>query len=536
MKTEASLRSGKAVRWGWCSANSLCMVRDMPAVVRFQAIPSTRLVLEEISMGEQSSSRLEGDRYQHLFSWYVILDLLDQERGIELVRVEHPHAGAADDVTVHPHKSAAHLPRYYQVKWHIDHRGDYSMAALIERGRGKSSLLEKLWESWRILTRAGAGDCEIWLVSNWSSSPGDLLGSLIQGRDYRLDAALLSASPRSSMGGWRRKWIEHLGADAADFALFYYALRFRLGFMSIADLEEVVDRQMRACGLKSGEGARSIAIDQVRGWIETGGGSKEITLPSLNAALDRLDLWIPREPEPHVAVFIHTWVKRVYDCQADYELDWSAHFDHLLRRVPDAITWNSRLLPELRTLERTISQQMNGRRIRLRGSLCLSAAFAVGHVFSVAGGYRIELLHRTEVWRSETPPDPLCRLTVIEEPGTPEASDLLLVLNVTGDAQPQVEAFVKQQGMDFRAGLYLTPQEGPHDYSVQGVAQASALARLVRLELRKALATYGPIVTHLFYFGPQSLAILIGQKLNACGAIQLYEYQNPEYTPSCHLR
>jgi len=90
--------------------------------------------------------------------------------------------------------------------------------------------------------------------------------------------------------------------------------------------------------------------------------------------------------------------------------------------------------------------------------------------------------------------------------------------------------------MDFRAGLYLTPQEGPHDYSVQGVAQASALARLVRLELRKALATYRPKVTHLFYFGPQSLAILIGQKLNACGAIQLYEFQNPGYTPSCQLR
>ncbi len=487
-------------------------------------------------MGEQSSSRLEGDRYQHLFSWHVILDLLEPERGIQSVRVEHPHAGAADDVTVHPHISPGRLPRYYQIKWHVDHRGDYSMAALIERGRGKSSLLEKLWESWRILQGTGAGDCEIWLVSNWSSSPNDLLGSLIQGRDYRLDARLLSAAARSSMGNWRRRWREHLGGDAADFAHFYQALRFRLGFVSIADLEEIVDRQMLACGLKSGEWARSIAIDQIRRWIEVGEGRKEITQPSLNAELSRLDLWAPRDLDPHVAVFVHTWVKRAYDCAADYELDWSAHFDHLSRRVPDTTTWNSRLLPELRTLERTISQQTSCRCIRLRGSLCLSAAFAIGHVFSIAGGYRIELLHRTEIWRSETLPDPFSQLTAIEEPGVPEASDLLFVLSVTGDARPQVEAFVQQQAMVFCACLYLSPQEGPHDFSIQGIAQASALARQVRLELRKALANHRPTMTHLFYFGPQSLAILIGQKLNACGTIQLYEFRNPGYTSSFQLR
>ncbi|HLX56137.1 MAG TPA: SAVED domain-containing protein [Ktedonobacteraceae bacterium] len=485
-------------------------------------------------MGEQSSSRLEGDRYQHLFSWYVILDLLDTERGIETVWVEHPRAGAADDVSVHPHPLLARPARYYQVKWHVDQRGGYSMAGLIEPGKGKSSLLGKLWESWRILQRAG--DCEIWLVSNWSSMPGDLLGSLIQGKDYQLDARLLSAASRSSMGNWRRLWREHLGADADDFAHFYRALRFRLGFASIADLEEIVDRQMQACDLKSGEGARSIGIDQIRRWIEAGQGSKEITLPILKATLDRLDLWAPRGQEPYVAVFVHTWMKRSYDCQADYELDWSAHFDHQTRRVPDTATWNLRLLPELRTLERMISQQTSCRSIRLRGSLCLSAAFAVGHVFSVAGGYRIELLHRTETWRSETPPDPSYRLKVKEEPGESEAHDLLFALSVTGDARSEVEAFAQQHSMSFCACLYLSPEGGPHDFSVQGVAQASALARLARLELRKALADYRPNVTHLFYFGPQSVATLIGQKLNACGIIQLYEFQNPGYAPSFRLR
>ncbi len=485
-------------------------------------------------MGEQSSSRLEGDRFQHLFSWHVMLDLLDSTKGIEKVWIEHPRAGAADDVTVFPQQPTASPPRYYQIKWHVDHRSGYSMGALIDRGRGKTSLLEKLWKSWQALQHIG--NCEIWLVSNWSSQPGDLLSTLIQGRDYRLDPALLTADLSSPIGDWRKRWQDHLRTDTANFVRFYNTLRFRLGFMSIADLEEVVDRQMRAYGLKAGEGARSVAVDQVRRWIEEGGTSKTITLASLSATLDHLDLWAPRNQEPQLVVFVHTWVTRTYDCLADYELDWSVHFDHYDRRVPDSAIWNQQLLPELRNLERTLSQKTNCRRIKLRGSLCLSAAFAFGHVFSVAASYRLELLHRTETWQSETPPDPTCQLTVVEAPDTPEASGLLLVISVTGDARPHVENFVQAQSMIFRRRVYLSPQGGPHDYSVQGAGQASALARLIRIELRRAVATYQPSVTHLFYFGSQSLAVLIGQKLNACGSIQLYEFQNPGYTPSCLLR
>lgn len=485
-------------------------------------------------MGEQSASRLEGDRYQHLFSWHLILDLLDPEKEIESVRLEYPVAGAADDVTVHPQQGSKQAARYYQIKWHRDQRSGYSMEILMERTKNTTSLLEKFWTSWQELQRTG--ESELWLVSNWSPQPGNLLGSLIQGRDYRLDEKLLSASLRSIKGQWRHQWQSHLEADDASFARFYRSLRFRLGFAAIADLEEVVDRQMRFYGLQQGKGPRGSAVDQIRKWIEQGGASKIITAARLRTKLDELKLWAPKPEEPSVVVIVHTWARRLYDSQADYELDWSAHFDHLSRRVPDSLTWNEELLPELRRVERTISQQTHCRCIRLRGSLCLSAAFAVGQVFSAAGGYSIEVLHRSEVWRSEAPPDLTYTLTSVEESYDQTASDLLFILSITGDARPHVQDFIKGQQGAFRAGLYLTPAGGPHDYSVQGAARASAIARQTRLELRSALATYKPRVTHLFYFGPRSLAVFIGQKLNACGVIQLYEFHNPGYTPSCTLR
>lgn len=485
-------------------------------------------------MGEQSAARLEGDRYQHLYSWHLILDMLDPGKGIDHIWIEHPHAGAADDVTLHRPRPSEQVTRYYQIKWHVDHRSGYSMASLIDRGESATSLLEKLWRSWNRLR--GAGEIEIWLVSNWATLPGDPLGSLIRGRDYRLKVQFLTAGSRSELGHWRRQWQDHLGADDEGFAGFCRSLRFRLGFASIADLEDMVDRQMEAHGLKSGDGPRGAFVDQVRVWIEEGGTRKKITSAALREALDRLDLWATAEEEESIVVVLHTWSVRKHDCQPDYELDWSAYFDHPTRRVPDPETWDEVLLPELRKLEQTISQTTDCRQIRLRGSLCLSAAFAFGHVFSVAGGYRLEIQHRMQAWRSETPPDPDCHLEIQEEPITDSAADLLIVLSVTGDARPQVLDYVQMQEMRFRAHVYMWPAGGAHDYSVQGASQASALARQARLELRRALGAYRPKTTHLFYFGPQSLAVLIGQKLNACGPIQLYEYQDPGYTPSCLLR
>jgi len=53
-------------------------------------------------MGEPSAGRLAGDDYQHLYSWFELLQLLSPESAYSHEYVEHPHAGAADDVTLHP--------------------------------------------------------------------------------------------------------------------------------------------------------------------------------------------------------------------------------------------------------------------------------------------------------------------------------------------------------------------------------------------------------------------------------------------------
>ncbi len=485
-------------------------------------------------MGQQSSSRLQGDHYQHLYSWYLILDLLDQPQDIDCIWLEHPDAGAADDVTVHPKNPSIQTSRYYQVKWHVDQRSGYSIASLIDSSERSTSLLTKLWQSWNVLRRSGTS--EIWLVSNWSASSDDPLGFLIESHGYRLKQDFLMASDRSELGQWREVWKNHLGANGDTFADFYGSLRLRLGFASITDLNEMIDQKMRAVGLKVGDTARAVVIDQVRQWIEEGGTNKKITLSILQEVLDRYELWATPEEEKSIVIALHTWAVRKYDRQPDYELDWSNYFDHETRRIPEPSVWNNTLVPALRDLEKIIREKTDVRLVRLRGSLCLSAAFAFGHIFSTAAGYRIEVQHHDQLWSSDAEPENRWQIDVKEEPGDEDATDALIIVSITDDANTQVSQYARQQRMRFTRTLSITPQGGAHDLSVSGPQHAISLARLIRRELRRVASNYSPEVIHLFYLGPRSLAVFIGQKLNACGTIQLYEFQNPGYTPTCTLR
>ena len=128
---------------------------------------------------------------------------------------------------------------------------------------------------------------------------------------------------------------------------------------------------MRLYGLQSGEQSRAVAIDQVRRWVELGGMNKMVMAEELRKTLDRLQLWTSLEREAALTVRVHTWAVRAYEGQADYEVDWTQHFDHRTRHVPTMSTWQQELLPQLQSMEKEISQNTLARRIRLQGSHAL---------------------------------------------------------------------------------------------------------------------------------------------------------------------
>jgi hypothetical protein len=85
--------------------------------------------------------------------------------------------------------------------------------------------------------------------------------------------------------------------------------------------------------------------------------------------------------EASVTVWIHNWTKEAFDPPADYELDWTAHFDRASRRVPSPDIWNTDLVPQIDALRQKIMAAGAVRTIRLRGKCSLSTGVALGATF-----------------------------------------------------------------------------------------------------------------------------------------------------------
>ena len=51
-------------------------------------------------MANQTSARLKGDDYQHLYAWWFVLELLVPKEKVRCVTIEDAFAGSMDDVTV----------------------------------------------------------------------------------------------------------------------------------------------------------------------------------------------------------------------------------------------------------------------------------------------------------------------------------------------------------------------------------------------------------------------------------------------------
>lgn len=465
---------------------------------------------------------MEGDRYQHLYSWYELLRLLDDDSIYEYAYVEHPEAGAADDVTLHPTAASGCAARYVQIKWHVDQRDAYSFTSLAEVLSGARSLLEKLFDSWKELRKTGP--VEVWLVSNWPSAHD--LGGFLRSRGNTFSDDFYICRPQSAAAKARRAWMKQLGATDAEILEFCRDLRLRLGFAGISDFEEMVDERMARYGLRRGENARAIAIDEVRVWIELGGERKRITRDVLLDVIKRRDLRAAKVDDPAVSLWIHGWGRRAFDREPTVELDWTLYFDRATRRIPDQTTWDQTLFGEIERARAELSRQPNGSYIDFRGKLPLTAVLAVGAGFSEVAGFKFRAEQPTRgenyLWRSDAV---LSERTfrVREEAGESGGQDILITLSVTGDATADVRPLAEQMQGKLKASIYAEPDNGPGDAAITSNEDAVALAVRAKELIRASRNKYRVSQTHLVLYAPATFCLFLGQRLNALGRIVTYE-------------
>ena len=473
-------------------------------------------------MGEQSAARLAGDDYQHLYSWFELLQLLSPESAYSHGYVEHPHAGAADDVTLHP-KDDRRAAKYVQVKFHVDHSAAYSGSKLVEVQAAEArSVLHKLFDSWRMLKEREPGGVEIWLVSNWASTE-DLGEFLLE--SFCLSKEFFTGGPKSNAGKLRKLWVERLGATEEELAEFCRALRLRLGFSGMGELTERLDERMKFHGLRMGKVPQDLAISIVRGWIQAGGENKRISRVELEKAIAERGLRADPNESPKASLIIHGWDRRYFDVPPTIELDWTRFFDIESRSIPTQQAWRDELIPELKRAKALLADVPGANFIEFRGKLPLSALLVVGRVLPEAGGFRLRVEQptagETHLWRSDAPASRF-DLAVSETPIEGVGKDLLVSVSLTGDAANDVRRLLSEDPR-FRLWVDVKPAAGASSTSVNSASEATAIAVQVKELMRQLRIRSGAERIGLILYSPASVALFVGQRLNALGEVIAYE-------------
>ena len=499
-------------------------------------------------MANQVAARLRGDDYQHLYSWQFVLELKMPLRKVRRITLEDALAGSVDDVTVLHEIGTATPVRFYQVKYHIDQRGEYSTEELISHKPGEASLLEKFWRTWNLLQKqVPERYIELYLVSNWTWDAKDGLKSCIDGRDNSLKTdELFAATPRSAIGRSRNRWQSVLNANDEDFKAFISCLRFKLGFDCSDELEQRVAERMEHLHLKSDKATLLVAVGIVRSWIKL--GKQELDLDDLETSLKMHDLYLPEENERCTTVYLTTIKNQKFELEPDYILNWRDYFigdPHKKgHQLSDPSTWNSDLLPELEALEAHINQETDCRLVKVRGLARLSAWFAFGFVFSEVARYTIQVDQNGHLWRTDEVASKDFQIIVTNSMGSSngevldgEGSTVAVGISVTGALDEDVRAYLAQRTDRVSALLLLQPERELGRECLRSASDVSALVDEVKRYVRAFVMKWKAKRLLLFYFGPLSGACFLGHRLNAvCQEIQIMEDQQPGYAPSFLLK
>ncbi len=241
--------------------------------------------------------------------------------------------------------------------------------------------------------------------------------------------------------------------------------------------------------------------------------------------------------EKKLTIWVQNWTTESFEPPADHCLDWSSHFHRATRRVPSTETWNNNLLPELSSLQKTICADRTERVIRFRGKCALSTGIALGSVFPGVGGWIFEIPQppSKDEWRSDATVTSPYELDVEVIDGSQDGADIVLGLNVRGDGREDIIRYVESTGIRPKIVAFMSPpSQGAQ--SIGGAEDACAFARAVRDRLGQLLKEHRLSRSRIFFYGPFALAVFLGQQLTSVGEVQLFEYQDPGYVPSCTLR
>lgn len=221
------------------------------------------------------------------------------------------------------------------------------------------------------------------------------------------------------------------------------------------------------------------------------------------------------------------------------DIDWTRFLGD--GRFPSAEVWEIEASAALASFTKKLSSLPDATRIQIHSLLPLPAAIAVGFSLNIR---RVHLVvrarpgggsdYRTQFWSSDGESSTICLDTVVRRPQGTASRSAIVELTTFVDLESSIRDFIEQEGMIVDEWVCLRPSvdEAPAQITEgYALAYASEVGRLAR-----ELTSRGVTDIHLFARIPSALAVLVGQRLLACGRIHLYWFDNPGYRFAFTLR
>lgn len=145
----------------------------------------------------------------------------------------------------------------------------------------------------------------------------------------------------------------------------------------------------------------------------------------------------------------------------------------------------------------------------------------VGRALPEASGFRLRVEQptagETYLWRSDAPASQF-DLTVSEIPVEGPGKDLLVSVSLTGDAANDVRRLLSENSR-FKLWVDVKPATGARSTSVRSGSEATAIAVQVKELMRQFRIRSGAERIGLILYCPASVALFVGQRLNAVGEV-----------------
>ncbi|MCB0125107.1 MAG: SAVED domain-containing protein, partial [Caldilineaceae bacterium] len=215
------------------------------------------------------------------------------------------------------------------------------------------------------------------------------------------------------------------------------------------------------------------------------------------------------------------------------DLDWCAWLG--IDRFPTCDEWDNLLKPALVGVRQQLHSQSDRMRVQFHCQLPLPAAFALGFVFNVRVAHVGVWARKTGVsdfkrqfWLSDSDPAPVHYepIWIQRTDGCSQVAvvELTSYVSIHNAVKALVDATVIAVNTWVQLPLLVDGKSMENIEEGYALAYAKQVAQLIR-----ALNEQGVTDIHLFARIPAALAVLIGQRLVACGRIHLYWFDNPTY-------